>query len=115
MAAERTNSGERQSCVPKVNQLTAHCALWDTCATRGVPVICASNMSISGAALPTKLPSLCLGPGCVSPGQVHRESFCPGRKERIPSCPVSPLTCAAAGRLLMVWFATVPISHVSYV
>lgn len=75
----------------------------------------ASNTSISGADLPTKVPSVCVGPGWSSPPHVHRDNFCPGRYDRIPPRLWSPSTVAAAGCPLIVWLATVPTSQVSYV
>lgn len=61
------NGYETQSVHDHITQmraaLTAHCALWETWPTAGEPPICASNMSISGAARPTNDPSLCFGPG----------------------------------------------------
>lgn len=100
--------------------LTAHCALCDTCPTSTPPtspgapsVTCASNTSISGAARPTNVPSLCTGPGWLSPAHVQRDSFCPGRYESTPPFPASPLIVAATGCPLMDWFLTVPMSHAS--
>lgn len=73
----------------------------------------ASKTSISGADLPTKVPSGCLGPGWDSPGHVHRDSFCPGRKDKAPPRLWSPSAVAAAGDPFTVWFATVPTSQLS--
>lgn len=45
----------------------------------------ASNISISGAARPTYVPSSWIGPGWLSPEQVHLDSLCPGRYDSSPS------------------------------